>query len=317
MPQQNKLCGLLCENCRQAEARVLELETNQVFCNACHNKVKKQNSKTKGNNNAAGAVDYRMFQNAKNNPSGGNVLMGRKANELMSTISCSNHLALHDSGLCFKKNNSEASQQRSNSSKQSTSSSQVQYQYDQRVHNASPGMVFQSAYMEMGSKDGKTMGLPLVSEGKGASYNDQADKGKQEKQNSFMQAYSPKLIFQSSNGSLLPPVTQFSQTCNAIRNMDGTYEWLENNNSSDRSCDTDLPGHPSSEGRSTGSDVSLNKENQSKKARDASLHRKGALERYKKKKENRKFTKKIRYESRKERADKRVRIRGRFAKVHT
>ena len=34
-----------------------------------------------------------------------------------------------------------------------------------------------------------------------------------------------------------------------------------------------------------------------------------------KKKENRKFTKKIRYESRKERADKRVRIRGRFAKV--
>jgi len=34
-----------------------------------------------------------------------------------------------------------------------------------------------------------------------------------------------------------------------------------------------------------------------------------------KKKQTRKFTKMIRYESRKERADKRVRIRGRFAKV--
>ena len=44
-------------------------------------------------------------------------------------------------------------------------------------------------------------------------------------------------------------------------------------------------------------------------------NRKSALVRYREKKKNRQFDKKIRYESRKVRADGRIRIRGRFARA--
>jgi hypothetical protein len=334
-PQQKRFCGLLCESCNKSEAQVLELETNQVFCHTCHNRVKKEENSTmtkkltqvkgvkgaaaNGNGNCAGSsqVDY-------------NVLMGSKANELMSTISCQNYLALEGEGQAayFSKQNLE-SERRSNSSKQSCSSQAQYQQYDQRCHPqvqdpmAPPNMVFNS-YVKMQQQQ------LLVSEGKGASYNDHQNENaankssRNQQQENFKQSSvlsSAKVLgsfHMHQQGSLLPPVTQYSQTCSAVRNRDGTYTWLEMNTSSDRSCDTNMSGQLSVEGRSSPMSImnGLDKKIQSKRARDASLHRKGALARYKKKKENRKFTKKIRYESRKERADKRVRIRGRFAKVH-
>lgn len=328
IPQQKRVCGLLCESCKKSEAQVLELETNQVFCHACHNRVKKENSKNtkktttqmkgrevSGKAGVSGpSVDYSLFNDASRDK--GDVLLGSKANELMSTISCQNYLALQGEGQAahFSKENAE-SEQRSNSSKQS-SSSQVQYMYDPRCQGQFPPHLIFNSCVKMQQQQ------PLLPEGKGASYNDHAEKARARRNQQKFKASScsPKLSFRmhQQQESLLPPVTQYSQTCTAIRHKDGTYEWLEVNVSSDRSCDTIMSGQLSTEGRSSPMSImnSLNKKIQSKKARDASLHRKGALARYKKKKENRKFTKKIRYESRKERADKRIRIRGRFAKVH-
>ena len=48
--------------------------------------------------------------------------------------------------------------------------------------------------------------------------------------------------------------------------------------------------------------------------RGDALRRKQAVERYKRKKANRSFKKNIRYQMRKDNADKRVRVKGRFAK---
>ena len=39
-----RLCGIFCDNCKEKEAQVLELKTNQAFCNACHRKLKKESS---------------------------------------------------------------------------------------------------------------------------------------------------------------------------------------------------------------------------------------------------------------------------------
>eukprot|EP00213_Chloropicon_mariensis_P003182 CAMPEP_0197471700 /NCGR_PEP_ID=MMETSP1309-20131121/2669_1 /TAXON_ID=464262 /ORGANISM="Genus nov. species nov., Strain RCC998" /LENGTH=305 /DNA_ID=CAMNT_0043009613 /DNA_START=224 /DNA_END=1141 /DNA_ORIENTATION=+ len=289
VPNKTRLCTFLCESCQKREAQVLELESNKGFCHSCHSKAK----------------NHVKMEN------GASILMGRKGKELMSTISCSNN-----SERAVYKNRAgeraEISQRTCSSKHSSTSHNQYQH-FDQGVQNfvSSNVLPFDPTYPPgmYNTKDTKSMFLSLVSEGKGASYNDHSNKGRQKEQ-PYPQMYYP------AKRSLLPPVTQYSQTCNAIRNNDGTYEWLEVNNSSNVSSDTNVTGQNSSDGTGPVSAVNTHKKIQSKAARDASLHRKGALERYKKKKENRKFTKKIRYESRKERADKRIRIRGRFAKVH-
>ena len=231
-----------------------------------------------GKAGVSGSVDYSLFNEASRDK--GDVLLGSKANELMSTISCQNYLALQGEGQAahFSKENAE-SEQRSNSSKQS-SSSQVQYMYDPRCQGQFPPHLIFNSCVKMQQQQ------PLLPEGKGASYNDHAEKARARRNQQKFKASScsPKLSFRMhQQESLLPPVTQYSQTCTAIRHKDGTYEWLEVNVSSDRSCDTIMSGQLSTEGRSSPMSImnSLNKKIQSKKARDASLHRKGALARYK------------------------------------
>ncbi|QDZ19121.1 CCT domain-containing protein [Chloropicon primus] len=262
------MCGLVCEGCKRVEAQVLDLETQHVFCDACHKKLnatkEASGGSSEGNNNSGKSDNDKLVVAL---PRGG------KDAAVSTAVSFDNY----SNAASFALNRGTVSADHSQNS------------FGFHVQSVLSSIGFDTAHSRLSARP------HFALEGKGSSYG--SDKGaKLGKQ-------------QQLRGSLLPPVCKCSpsQLYSAIRNIDGTYEWMN-----PEKCREGGARMTSESGGSSSS-----KRLRAKKARETALTRKGALERYKKKKESRKFTKQIRYESRKVRADKRVRIRGRFAKVET
>ena len=305
-----RLCGIVCENCKEKEAQVLELKTNQAFCNACHRKLKKESSSDRsvGNNanNSSGhseedtkltAVQLPQELNQNRRPQQQQQQQDQKkpAAQQMSkenlpvfSYSSYNPLDVTDgvptsSGLFSggkSENAVETLSQRTSSSKYS-GSSHTQFAghghlgggYDPlRARHGflgnQPGSPFDSAYARLGMTP-----KALISEGKGSSF---ADKQGQQGQ----QGQQARLPYNPGNCSLLPPLCPFSQSCTAIRHNDGTYEWMNPFRGFDGTYSKGNT-NTSEESLATGSEANNSKSKQSKAARAASIHRKGAIARYK------------------------------------
>lgn len=286
---------MVCDACKKLDASVMELQTNQVYCTACHKRYtqdKKKNHDKKGGKlvkTERAASDNTANNNQSSGGSDEDRLLGFGLGGSYSSY-CNN--AFNPAGL------PREGSPRANSSKNSSSSNSAQNSFDQHLQNVLSSMGYEASAPQPAAR------LPAP-EGKGSSYSDPVgDRRRDSKQVRSGPPYAPRGA--SSLGSLLPPICEYSQTATAVRHQDGTYEWMN------------PKGWPRGDGgmsseESLASDSS--RKVQARRRKEARLRRKGAIARYKKKKQTRKFTKMIRYESRKERADKRVRIRGRFAKV--